>query len=258
MLPSVNDTAKLFMDPYPARDLHGQVALVTGASSGIGCAVALALARHGVHVCLVGRDATRLGAVDAEVRSFDGKSSSHSCDLGNDQDLQELAAEVLALHQRIDILVHSAGVITLGAIESTSVEDFDLNYRVNVRAPFLLTKLLIPAIRSACGQIVFINSSVGIRTKESVGAYAVSKHALKALADTLRMEINTSGVRVLNVFPGNTATDMQRAIQTQTGNPYHPDRMLQADDVAEATLGALRMPVSAEITDIHIRPMRKS
>ncbi len=211
MLRPVNAAANPFMDSHHARDLKGQVAVVTGASSGIGRALARTLAQHGAHVCLVGRDAARLAAVGNEVQGYSGQSSAHSCDLGNDDELYHLAARILLRHQRIDILIHSAGVISLAPIESTSVEDFDLHYRINVRAPFLLTKLLMSAIRSARGQIAFINSSVGVRVKESVGAYAASKHALKALADTLRMEVNSTGVRVLSVFPGNTATDMQRA-----------------------------------------------
>lgn len=242
----------------PGYDLNGRVAVVTGAGSGIGRALAVALAGHGVHVLLVGRNTAKLDAARSEAIASGGQASVCPCDLGSDSDIDALAAAVTAEHGQVDILAHSAGAIALGAVEATSVEDFDLQYRVNVRAPFLLTQRLLPMLRQAHGQVVFVNSSVGVRTKENVGAYAASKHALKALADTLRMEVNASGVRVLSVFPGNTATDMQRAIQAQAGRAFDPALMLQPADVASAVIGALRMPASAEITDIHVRPMRKA
>ena len=110
----------------------------------------------------------------------------------------------------------SAGTISLGAIESTPIDDFVKQYGINVRAPYLLTQALLPLVKLSQGEIVFINSSAGIHTKEQIGAYAASKHALRAIADTLRMEVNAFGVRVLSVYPGNTATAMQDAIQDFT------------------------------------------
>lgn len=142
-------------------------------------------------------------------------------------------------------------------LAEVSLADFDRHYRVNVRAPLLLTQLLLPLLRAARGQIVFINSSLGVRTKERAGAYAASKHALKALADTLRMEVNADGIRVLSVFPGNTATPMQAQICQALGQPYEPAHLLQPDDVAVAVRDALTLAPTAELTDLHIRPARK-
>jgi NADP-dependent 3-hydroxy acid dehydrogenase YdfG len=106
------------------------------------------------------------------------------------------------------------------------------------------------------GQIVFINSSVGLRARAGVGQYAATKHALKALADSLREEVNASGVRVISVYPGQTASPMQADLYEAAQKIYTPERLLQASDVAEVVVCALSLPRSAEVTDIALRPMQ--
>jgi NADP-dependent 3-hydroxy acid dehydrogenase YdfG len=105
---------------------------------------------------------------------------------------------------------------------------------------------------------VFINSSAGLGAKAGVGQYAASKHALKAIADSLRAEVNALGLRVLSVFPGRTASPMQAAVHALEGKAYHPESLLQPQDVAAVVLNALSLPRSAEVTDISIRPLVKS
>ena len=146
----------------------------------------------------------------------------------------------------------------MGPIEHASVMELDNLYRINVRAPYALTKALLPAVRASHGQIVFINSSVGLVARASVAAYAASKHALKAIADSLRSEVNADGVRVITVYPGRTATPQQQKIHNLEGKQYEPGRLLQPEDVAKAILNALAMPRTAEVTDISIRPMQKT
>src|SRR3989454_9395399 len=105
-------------------------------------------------------------------------------------------------------------------------------------------------IRSARGQIVFINSTVGLATRANVAQFSATQHGLKAMADCLREEVNPDGVRVLTVFPGRTATARQAAIHQLEGRPYHPDRLLQTRDVAAVVLNALGLDRTAEVTDI--------
>jgi NAD(P)-dependent dehydrogenase (short-subunit alcohol dehydrogenase family) len=174
-----------------------------------------------------------------------------------DDDLQALVASLQRDVGYLDILVHSAGSITPGQIETAPVADFDGQYRSNVRAPYVLTQALLAMLRSRQGQIVFINSSVGLNARAGVGQYAATKHALKAIADSLREEVNVAGVRVLSVFLGRTATPMQVAIHAVEGKGYHPERLLQPQDVAVVVLNALSLPRTAEITDISIRPLMK-
>jgi NAD(P)-dependent dehydrogenase (short-subunit alcohol dehydrogenase family) len=145
----------------------------------------------------------------------------------------------------------------VGQVSSLPVEELDRQYRTNVRAPYLLTQLLIPMLESAAGQIVFVSSSAVRRAVAGMGAYAATKHAVRALADALREELNPSGIRVLTVYPGRTAGPMQETLHQLEGRPYRLDRLLQPDDVAAIILDTLSLPRSAEVTDIDIRPMLK-
>ena len=116
---------------------------------------------------------------------------------------------------------------------------------------------MFPLLRSSRGQIVFINSSVGLTTRPGVGQFSATQHALKAFADTLRAEVNAAGVRVLSVYPGRTATPRQEAIHRAEGRAYFPERLLQPEDVAVVVINALALNRTAEVTDIQIRPFAK-
>lgn len=232
-------------------------AVITGASGGIGRAIALRLAADGAQLCLIGRSPGKLEALRAALAPSQTTIHTLCCDLDKEDDLRELPSAVAQVFPRLDVLIHAAGAIATAPLASVAPADLDRQYRVNVRAPVLITQSLLAPLQAARGQIVFINSSLGLRTKERAGAYAATKHALKAIADTLRMEVNASGVRVLSVFPGNTATGMQEQVCREFGAPYDPASMLRPDDVAAAVVNALMLPRSAELTDLHIRPMRK-
>jgi len=141
-------------------------------------------------------------------------------------------------------------------MEGARMADLDLQYATNVRVPYAVTQRLLPLLMASRGQVVFINSSVGLTAKRAdVGQYAATKHALKAIADSLREEVNPKGIRVLTVYLGRTATPMQEAICRQEGRVYRPDTLLQPEDVASVVLQALMLPATAEVTDISIRPM---
>lgn len=235
----------------------GQFAVVTGASSGIGRAVAESLAEQGAGVAVVGRDRARLEAARSAVARFGTVTEAHACELSDDAQVKELLKFLTQAHERVDVLVHAAGVIYPGLLATTAVSDFDNQYRINVRAPFVVTQGLLPALTRAHGQIVFINSSVGLRGKEIVGAYAATKHALKAIADTLRMEVNSLGIRVLSVYAGTTATAMQQSLHENAGVAYVAETLLQPADIAASITNSLSLPRTAEVTDLHIRPMIK-
>ena len=104
---------------------------------------------------------------------------------------------------------------------------------------------------------MFINSSAGVSAKATVGAYAATKHALKAVADSLREEVNAAGVRVTSLYVGRTATRMQAELHAQEGKAYDPSGLIQPEDVASLTLHALSLPRTVEVTDVFLRPMRK-
>ena len=151
-------------------------------------------------------------------------------DLAHDESIRRLEQLLATEFGHLDILVHCAGVIQHNLMRSASIEDFDLQYAVDLRMPYLLTKSLLPMIKDSGGQIVFINSSLGVNAKRpEVGQYAATQHALKAIADSLREEVNPDGIRVLTVYPGphrNPAskTLARRRRQTlPTGSPSTAD-----------------------------------
>jgi len=237
--------------------LTDQIALITGASSGIGNAIALGLASHGLALCLVGRNLEKLEAVAKSAQETAPWVQCYQADLTLDGDLQELAAHLKRDFEYLDVLIHSAGLISLGRIEAAPIEEFDLQYRANVRAPYVLTQALLPLLRHRQGQIVFINSSIVQGARANIGQYAATKFALKAIADSLRAEVNADGLRVLSMFLGRTATPMQEFVHEWEGRPYHPERLMQPGDVAAAVINALSLPRSAEATDISMRPLKK-
>jgi NAD(P)-dependent dehydrogenase (short-subunit alcohol dehydrogenase family) len=243
-------------DPLVDAALAGLVAVVTGASSGVGRAIALALAARRAVICAVGRDSGRLARVARDARSTARDVLVHQADLGSEDEVGRLARRIRNELGRLDVLVHSAGILRVGSHAETPAHELDLQYRVNVRAPYHLTQALLPLLRASHGQVVFINSSAGLRAGRTNGAYASTKHALRALADSLRDEVNADGVRVLSVYPGRMATPMQQALFAREGRAYDPARLLAPEDVAAMVVAVLSLPHRAEVTDISIRPTR--
>ena len=236
--------------------LKDQVALLTGASSGIGSATALLLATKGVKLWLTGRNRAGLDAVAESARRTTSEISCIQADLELDKDIIALVARLQRDVGYLDLLIHCAGTIIPGPMESAEIEDLDRQYRINVRAPYLLTQLLLPMLRSRRGQIVFVNSSAGQIASANVGQYGATKHALRAIADSLRQEVSTDSLRVLSVFPGRTASPMQASIHAIEGKTYRPEHLVQPEDVAAMLVSAISLPRSAEVTDINVRPLR--
>jgi NADP-dependent 3-hydroxy acid dehydrogenase YdfG len=237
--------------------LHGQVAVVTGASRGIGRAIALELAAEGATVCLIGRDAQALQEVADLTSATATAVARYRIDLTRDAEIKGLVSQLEQDFGRVDILVHSAGILRLGPLRDVPVADLDSQYQAHVRAPYLLTQALLPMLTASQGEVVFINSSIVFTNRAETGQYAATKYALQALANSLRDEVNDLGIRVLSIYPGRTATLLQAASHQRAGKPYHPERLLQPEDVAAMVLSALRLPRTAEVTDIRIRPFRK-
>jgi NAD(P)-dependent dehydrogenase (short-subunit alcohol dehydrogenase family) len=237
--------------------LDEQVAVVTGAGAGIGRAIALALGEQGANLALVGRRLGPLESVAAVARAAGVKACVYLAELAEEGEVRKVAAAVRQDFGRADILVHNAAILNMDTIAQGSVEDFDLHYRTNLRSPYLLTQLFLPLLIEGKGQIVFINSSAGLTARANVGQFAATKHALKAIADSLRDEVNPLGVRILSVYPGRTATPNQERLHALEGRPYCPDRLLQPEDVAAVVVNALCLPRTAEVTEIKMRSMMK-
>lgn len=230
----------------------GAVALVAGASGGIGRAVALHLLGAGIEVFMLGRSVTRLAepVLPEDVR---GRCHFVAADLTDNDAVQRVAATISS-RNRLDILVVSSGVYE----RSHDAAVFARQIAANLIGPYALIQQLLPPLLRAKGQVVFINSTQGLRAAAGVGQYAATKHALKAVADSLRDEVNAEGIRVASVFLGRTATELQRAIFALEGRPYPPDRLIQPTDVARLVLSLLQLPRTCEVTDVVLRPMHKT
>jgi NAD(P)-dependent dehydrogenase (short-subunit alcohol dehydrogenase family) len=174
------------------------------------------------------------------------------------EDVERLAAAVFERCARLDALVHAAGAFARGPAAQTGGEHLERLWHVNATAPFRLTLSLRPLLAVGPGDVVFINSSI-VRDAgvEELSAYAASKHALKALTDSLRAELNPEGIRVLSVHPGRTATPMQAQVMSLERREYVADRLLQPASIAALIAAAIALPRSAEVTDIHVRPTQK-
>ena len=233
-----------------------KTAFLTGATSGIGKAIALLFAQKGCNLICVGRNMERLENLKKEITrniSF----YSFECDLANEKEVVEVMQVIAAGSLKVDILIHSAAEIKINPIITSPIEDYHSTLNLNLKAPFLITKLLLPKLKENKGQIVFINTTAIQRVVHNRSFYAVSKIALKGFTDNLRQEVNPFGIRVTSVFPGKTATPMQEKLHKKENNPYQPKKLIQAEDIASLIAGILELPETAEVTDLYIRPAIK-
>ncbi|MGW0043259.1 SDR family oxidoreductase [Rhodococcus sp. NPDC003348] len=221
-------------------------ALITGAGRGLGAAIARDLApTH--DLLLGGREPGSLTAILAEL---DGAR-------GWPVDLTDHAAVAAAADgvDRLDVLVHNAGIAEIGTVADTPAAVWRDMYEANVVAVVELTRLLLPALRAANGHVVLINSGAGLRANPGWGAYAASKFALRAFGDALRAE--EPALRVTSIHPGRIDTDMQRAIVATEGGEYDPTRFLTPESVARAVRNAVETPRDAHPTEIVLRPVAR-
>jgi len=226
--------------------------VITGASSGIGRALAIELASRGASLVLQGRDEGRLDEVRRGVDRAGGHGESRALDLTDDAALDAWTASLGG--RGVAALVHSAGMIRLGTVAETDADVLDAHHRLNVRAPYRLTRALLPELEAAAGHVVFVNSGAGLRANARWGAYAASKFALRALADSLRQEVAERGVRVTTVYPGRTATPMQREVHRQEGRAYDPDAFVRPEDVASQVAALLALKPPSTVSELTIRP----
>lgn len=220
------------------NDIAGAIALVTGAGTGIGRALACRLAQLGADVVLVGRTAASLDETAraiAEAGPEDGvdAGAAHvmTCDLTDADAISRLAADVDARFGRLDVLVNNAGVLVSKRLEDTTTEELDATLMTNIRAPYLMCREFLPLLRrSEAAEVVNICSVVAHTGYPMQSAYAASKHALLGMSESLAREVYEEGIRVHVISPGGVLTDMIRDARPDlAGTP-----MIVPDDVADA------------------------
>ncbi|MBD3940874.1 SDR family oxidoreductase [Microbacterium sp. NEAU-LLC] len=223
--------------------------LITGAGSGIGAALADQLAARGDELWLLVRDAGRA----TQLRERFPGAQTLVGDLADPARLS-WAFSHQSVPPQLDALVHVAGIVELGPIADTPVATWQQQLNVNAVAPAELTRLMLPALRTARGHVVFVNSGAGLRVSPEWGSYAASKFAVRAIADALREEERANGVRVTTVYPGRTATPMQEKVHQQEGAAYDAARWIDPASVATTIVTALDLPRDAELTELTVRP----
>jgi NAD(P)-dependent dehydrogenase (short-subunit alcohol dehydrogenase family) len=235
-----------------ASPLAGRTALVTGASRGIGRAVAFRLAHLGARLLLVARDHNALADVHQEiVEVANAAADEFPCDLTSASEIQTLSSRIDHAGG-CDILINSAGIGRIGApLQEIPLEDFDAVIATNLRAPFLLMRAVIPhMIARRAGDIVNISSLAGQGPLANGAVYAASKWALNGLSYSAAEELRSHNIRVSVVAPGSVNTDFGRGGKDRT-------KMLQPDDVAAAVAMLVTQPRHTFISEVRMRPTQK-
>ena len=192
------------------KQFNGKVALVTGATSGIGQACALAFAKAGANVVGVGRKAEALADLEKRIRDLGVEVLTIQADLSQDAEAERVVEQARASFGGLDILVNAAGHISNGTVENTSLEAWDDMMNVNVRAPFQLMQKAMPSLIERRGNVVNVSSVTGLRAFPGVLAYCVSKAALDQLTRCSSLELAAKGVRVNAVNPGVVVTEIHK------------------------------------------------
>ena len=216
---------------------------VSGASGGIGQAVTEALVQAGYRVLAIGRSEQKLDELRSRLNGV----------VPIVLDLTGMEDGALAGIDRLDGLVHCAGVSEVASVEGTSADLWDETLAVNVTGPAALSRALLPALRAARGRVVFVNAAPGSNAVPNWSAYTASKAALRELADSLREEEDGHGVRVTTIYPAGVGTDLLRKVREQLGRPYDPATTVRPQTLASVVVNALQFPEDAHLTEISLR-----
>ncbi|WP_091550964.1 SDR family NAD(P)-dependent oxidoreductase [Micromonospora pattaloongensis] len=242
------------------------IAIVTGASSGIGAATARRLATEGFHVVAAARRADRLADLVAEIDTAGGTATAICCDITSDESVAGLAAAVADLPGPVTLLVNNAGgAHGLDPVATGSVADWQWMYEVNVLGTLRVTQALLPALEaSGAGTVVVVGSTAGFTVYEGGGGYTAAKHAQTALTGTLRLELCGRPVRVIEIDPGMVRTDefslvrfggdADRAAAVYEGVP----EPLVADDVADCIAWCATRPHHVNVDRLVVRPLAQA
>lgn len=241
--------------------LVGKVAIVTGASSGIGAATARALAREGAAVTLLARRADRLDQLRVELASIGAQALSAPADVTDRAAVEATVQSTVETFGRLDILVNNAGVMLLSNLAEGRVDDWDRMIDVNIKGVLYGVAATLPhMLDHGGGHIVNVGSVAGRRPIATGTVYAATKFALRALSAGIHLELSAQrGIRVTDIQPGAVSTELADHIQDPAAREtfrarWVDRRMLTSDDIAEAILYAVTAPSRVNVNEILVRP----
>lgn len=243
-----------------SRTLEGKVALVTGASSGIGEGTALSLAKAGATLALSARRADRLEALVAKIEALGGKAIALPGDMTVEADAVAAVEDTVARLGRIDILINSAGVMQAGGIEGADLDEYRRVVAINLFGTVYTCRAALPhMIAQGSGDIVTISSLAGRKGGPMTNAYSASKHAVNSMTDALRQEVGGKGIRVSILMPGATETEVAQNIsdpnwRTAIAAHVSKDGAVQPSEIGDTIAFMLSLPRHVNISEISVRP----
>lgn len=243
-----------------AGKLDGKVALVTGASSGIGEATALALAEAGASVAVAARRTDKLEELVKKIEGMGGKAHTITADVSDEDQARDMVTTANAEFGRVDILVNNAGVMLLGPIGGADTEEWRRMLGINVLGLMYATHAALPLMKAqGGGHIVNISSVAGRTVSMGVGVYNASKWGVGAFSESLRQEVSKDKIRVTIIEPGAVATELTQhvtnpEVQERVQKMYNDITTLESEDIAAAIIYAVTQPDRVNVNEILIRP----
>lgn len=237
------------------ENLKGKVAVVTGASRGIGRASAIAFAKEGVNIVATARNGEELKSLVKECEALGVKAVAIPADATQADDVSNLKKEALAAFPQIDIMVNNAGVAKYSSLLGLSVEDYDWMMNTNMRSTFLCTRAFLPEmVARKSGSIIIVSSQAGLHGYPTETVYCATKFAQVGFAEALDAEVREYNIKVSIVAPGGVRTTFAFGTGRVEGQP-DLEEMLEADDVADGVVFAAAQPIKSRILLVGMRPM---
>lgn len=231
-------------------DLTGKIALITGASGGIGTAIAHRLSSMGMHLVVTGRNSEKLDTLKKEIEMTGTKVHIIATDISVSDTPKKIIEESIQIFGKLDVLVNNAGYAISKPLEESTVDEWDQCFAVNARAPFFMCKESLPYLKeSSCATIINVSSVVGRLGYAEQAVYTASKHALMGFSKVLAKEVQSLGIRVHTVAPGGVNTDMVKA----TRSDLDITQLIQPKEIADIVEFLLKHRGNGVIDNINIR-----